>query len=247
MQGGREGAGEMGLGEKSCPLHHPCCAGLIVVHRCRLQELGACADDPPRGGPRLGCWHGSRRARQQPGLHVRRRLREEQVEARLVCGHLHCGCAAWPKVPPWQCPECGPCLLLRVPFVAPGGSPSRRGRGRATGRPASAVGARVVSAASAVDFMAFHPAARRRHPVVLGEVRAEEGRRRVVSSCFPPPRRPGRVGGEAPQYILRCGEPPSIMDATILHRVRDESHPGRGLSVTKCPVFFSPWDESEKK
>ena len=121
VQGGREGAGEMGLGEKSCPLHHPCCAGLIVVHRCRLQELGACADDPPRGGPRLGCWHGRRRPRQQPGLHVRRRLREEQVEARLVCGHLHCGCAAWPKVPPWQCPECGPCRLLRVPFVAPGG------------------------------------------------------------------------------------------------------------------------------
>ena len=231
----------MGLGEKSCPLHHPCCAGLIVVHRRRLQELGACADDPPRGGPRLGCWHGRRRPRQQPGLHVRRRLREEQVEARLVCGHLHCGCAAWPKVPPWQCPECGPCLLLRVPFVAPGGSASRRGRGRATGRPASAVGARVVSAASAVDFMAFHPAARRRHPVVLGEVRAEEGRRRVVSSCFPPPGRLGAWVARRRNIFLRCGEPPSMMDAAFTESETNRTLLDSTLFLRRNgPVFFSP-------
>ena len=201
----------MGLGEKSCPLHlhHSCCAGLIVVHRYSSQELGACADDPPRDGPRRGCWHGRRRPRQQPGLHVRRRLREEQVEGRLVCGHLHCGCAAWSKVPPWQCPECGPCRLLRVPLAAPGGT----GRlGPTVGEEAGPLGVRplqwvheVVSAASAVDFMAFDPAARRGHPVLLCEFRAEEGRRRVVSSCVPHSRRLCAWGTGA-AIFLRCGE-----------------------------------------
>ena len=130
------------------------------------------------------------------------------------------------KCPLGSAPNAAPAASLGCPSWHRAARPSRRGRGRATGRPASAVRARVVSAASGVNFMAFHPAARRRHPVLVGEVRAEEGRRRVVSSCFPAPRRPGRVGGEAPQYILRCGEPPSMMDATILHREAERNRRG---------------------
>ena len=123
VQGGREGAGEMGVRGRKVAPRHPCCAGLIVVHLYCVQELGACADDQPRGDPRRGRWHGRRRARQQPGVHVPVRLPTEQVEGRRVCAHRHCGGAAWSKCPLDQAvPRVRPLRLLRVPLAAPGGS-----------------------------------------------------------------------------------------------------------------------------
>ena len=107
VQGGHKGAGEMGV-RGSCPLAHPCCAGLIAVHLYRVQELGACADGQPRGDPRCGRWHGRRRPRQQPGLHVSVRLRQEQVEGRLVLWHCLCSGAAWAKCPLGSAPNAAP-------------------------------------------------------------------------------------------------------------------------------------------
>eukprot|EP00964_Phaeocystis_antarctica_P005371 scaffold2940_cov63-Phaeocystis_antarctica.AAC.7 len=48
--------------------------------------------------------------------------------------------------------------------------------------------------------MAFDHPAGLRHPVVLCEVRAEEGRRRLVSTRFPHFRRPGAEPGAAIWY-----------------------------------------------
>ena len=143
-------------------------------------------------------------------------------------------------MPPWQCPECGPCRLLRVPLAAPGGT----GRlGPTVGEEAGPLGVRplqwvheVVSAASAVDFMAFDPAARRGHPVFLCEFRAEEGRRRVVSSCVPHSRRLGAWGTGA-AIFLRCGE------HTIDRSVFGEWNTGiDGVFArsTACPFFVLP-------
>ena len=88
------------------------------------------------------------------------------------------------KVPPRQRPECGPCASSGRPWLHWALQHSHRGRGRATGRPDSTAGARAVSrllGRLSIRMALDHPGGLR-HPVVLCEVCAEEGRRRLVST-----------------------------------------------------------------